>query len=133
MDLYEDIVQRLDEDACWAFLASQQLGRLAYNLFGEPQIVPINHRVIDRRVYFRTAEGTKLFGTTIDSAVAFEVDDWQDDEARSVVVHGTITELDGASADDVDDEIRSWTEYPKTHVLVLTPREVTGRHFNLSR
>ena len=90
-----DVVHPLDEKECWEFLGRHEFGRLAYTLVGDVQIVPINYVSDHEAVYFRTAEGSKLLGVTMNDAVAFEVDDLvaapdgrRDAEACSVVVHG---------------------------------------------
>ena len=132
MELYEDVIHTLDEAACWKFLETHKLGRLGYILLDEPHIVPINYVARDGRIYFRTGEGSKLFGVTVHSRVAFEVDEWVGRNAASVLLHGTVTELDGDTADAVDDAIQSWIETPKTHVLMLEPTEITGRRFELA-
>lgn len=133
MELYEDVIGELDPTESWEFLGQHTLGRLAYSLLGEPQIVPINYAALDGRVYFRTAEGTKLFATAVQNKVAFEVDAIEEGTATSVIVHGTVTELDGNAADEVHDQIRPWVDTVKTRVLMIEPTEVTGRHFELTR
>ena len=80
-------VSNLTTEQCWELLHAQEFGRLAFHLLDEVHIVPLNYAVdADRRLVFRTAEGSKLLGLTINDDVAFEIDEFGDEEAHSVVV-----------------------------------------------
>lgn len=128
----EDVMRALGEDEVWEFVEARTFGRMAYNLVDEIQIVPLNYKAHDRRIYFRTAEGSKLLGLTIDQRVAFEVDDVSETHATSAIVYGTARQLEGREA-DAHDEIRGWLDYPKTYVIVVEPTSVSGRAFSLTR
>jgi nitroimidazol reductase NimA-like FMN-containing flavoprotein (pyridoxamine 5'-phosphate oxidase superfamily) len=86
----------LGPDECWALLRSAAVGRLAISTADEPDIFPINFVVDHGTVVFRTAEGTKLAGSVLGRAVAFEVDgyDAYEGEAWSVVLKGSAREID---------------------------------------
>lgn len=80
-------VTTLTDDACWEMLHGQEFGRLAFHLADEVHLVPINYAAdADRRIVFRTAEGSKLLGLTMNADVAFEIDEFTEDEATSVVI-----------------------------------------------
>jgi hypothetical protein len=66
---------RIDEQRCWDLLRSHPFGRLAVAAAGVIDIYPVNHGVLDRGLYFRTAEGTKLASVVIGRDVAFEIDE----------------------------------------------------------
>lgn len=55
-----------------------------------PDILPVNHVVVDGRVYFRTAPGTKLGAAAAGQRVALEADDYRAtaETGWSVVVKG---------------------------------------------
>ena len=92
-------VTALDEDECWAMLRDNEFGRLAFHLADEVHIVPINYAVdADNHLVFRTAEGSKLLGLTMNADVAFEIDDFTDGTAQSVVVRGRAHKLEGPRA-----------------------------------
>ncbi|HNI70400.1 MAG TPA: hypothetical protein PLO27_03705, partial [Marmoricola sp.] len=78
-----------------------------------------------------TAEGSKLLGILLDHDVAFEVDEWVGDQAASVVVHGNCRELSEQIADDLRETIQPWIAVPKSHVMVIEPTSISGRHFKL--
>ena len=131
---YDQTVRELTQEECWDFLASQELGRLAFRLLDEVHIVPINYLVDDATLLFRTAPGAKLLAAELESDVAFEID-WHDDQAAwSVVARGHIRRLDEAEEDRVDAlPLRSWLDTPKYDVVQLVPTSVTGRRFVLTR
>src|SRR4051794_25144549 len=82
----DEPVRVLTSDECWDFLATQELGRLAFRLLDETHIVPVNFAVDGRTLLFRTDGGTKLFGVElgaeVGAQVAFEVDAVEGETAR---------------------------------------------------
>lgn len=130
----EQIVVELTPDECWAMLRSQEFGRLAFRLVDEVHITPINYAVDGQTLLFRTAEGNKLLGVALGSEVAFEIDEYDEDSARSVVVRGTARQLpenEEHRADNVP--LRPWVPTLKYNVVEITPQVVSGRAFSLSR
>lgn len=125
----------LSDLECYEFLRSQELGRLAYHLLGEVHIVPVNYAVDDdNRLIFRTAEGSKLFGITMNDDVAFEVDQLLGDEAISVIVRGRAHLLEADSAYVAERvRLRPWINTPKFNVVAIDPNEVTGRRLHMHR
>jgi uncharacterized protein len=128
-------VTALDDEASWSMLHDQEFGRLAFHLADEVHLVPINYAVDDRRrLVFRTAEGSKLLGLTMNADVAFEIDEYTEDRARSVVVRGRARELEGHEADEAEQlPLRPWVEGAKFNVIAVEVDEITGRQFELTR
>ena len=128
-------VTELDDEASWSMLHDQEFGRLAFHLADEVHLVPVNYAVDDRRrLVFRTAEGSKLLGLTMNADVAFEIDEYTEDLARSVVVRGRARELQGSEADEVEQlPLRPWVEGAKFNVIAVEVDEITGRRFELTR
>ena len=126
----------LGSSDCWDYIRLASVGRLAVVVNGEPEIFPINFAVDHGSVVFRTAEGTKLSAALDDSAVAFEVDGYDDrlGYAWSVVVKGTASQLE--SIEDVLDsaelELFPWQAGEKNHFIRIVPAETTGRRFLIS-
>ena len=134
MDTNHDVVTELPELDCWELLRQEEFGRLAFHLVNEVHIVPINYVVHRGRLIFRTAEGSKLLGITMNQDVAFEIDHYDEDRAVSVVVRGAARELEGEEADRVDQlGLRPWVPTAKFSVVEIKPVEVTGRAFRLDR
>ncbi|HYN30721.1 MAG TPA: pyridoxamine 5'-phosphate oxidase family protein [Dermatophilaceae bacterium] len=128
-------VTALPEDECWHMLREQEFGRLAFHLLDEVHIVPINYAVDDHdQLVFRTAEGSKLLGLTINDDVAFEIDEYTEEAARSVVVRGRAHQLEGRDADETDVlPLRPWVDTAKFNVVAIEADQVTGRRFELTR
>jgi len=134
MDDNHDIVTELPELDCWELLRQQEFGRLAFHLVNEVHIVPINYVVSGGRLVFRTAEGSKLLGITMNQDVAFEIDQYDEEHATSVVVRGTAQELEGDEADRAEQlPLRPWVPTAKFSIVAIEPTEITGRRFRLDR
>lgn len=124
-------LETMDEGECWARLGNHVIGRLVVAVGHQPDIFPVNYRIVDGDIVVRTAEGTKLAAALLGELVAFEIDDL--DELNhcgwSVVVHGLAHE--STTLHDVLDDARidtdPWASGPKNRVLRITPDRVTGR------
>jgi nitroimidazol reductase NimA-like FMN-containing flavoprotein (pyridoxamine 5'-phosphate oxidase superfamily) len=121
----------LQDEQSWKLLESTKHGRLVVTVAGEPDIIPVNYVVGDRKLFLRTAPGDKLAELTINAKVLFETDGILSDEAWSVVLRGTARVLD-QSADIAAAEtlgLRSWVPTLKDFYVEITPTSVSGRHF----
>jgi uncharacterized protein len=82
----------LPRDECIRLLATNELalGRVAFVDYGRPIVLPVNYRIRDDAVIFRTDPGSKLDAAARVDWVAFEVDQvdawWR--EGWSVLVQG---------------------------------------------
>ena len=63
-------------DECIRLIGATPVGRIAFAMAGEIEIMPVNHSLDGTTVVFRTATGSKLTAATQASVVAFEVDSW---------------------------------------------------------
>lgn len=131
----ESPVTELTPEESWDLLRGHELGRLAFHLADEVHIVPINYAVDSRhRLVFRTNEGSKLLGLTMDADVAFEIDEVGEHEAHSVVVRGRARPLEGTEADEAEQlPLRPWVDEEKFRVVAIHVDELTGRRFRLRR
>jgi len=130
-DLYP--VQHLTQDECWDLLISSSFGRLAMSISGEPDIYPVNFVAADKRLVFRTAEGTKLLELTVNNKVAFETDGIGRDEAWSVVARGEAHVLEKQAEIEAADQLPLRPLIPtlKYIYVEITPTKITGRRFQL--
>lgn len=125
----------LDDDACWALLGDSDVGRLAVDNGGRPDIFPINYLVDDGSIVFRTGPGTKLAASALLHHVAFEIDGYhpQDRVAWSVVVKGRANQIERMqevyAADDLP--LFPWVASDKANFVRITADEVTGRRFHI--
>ena len=129
-----DAVTDLSAAECWDMLRSEEFGRLAFRLVDEVHITPINYAVDGAGLLFRTAEGDKLLGVVMGTNVAFEVDRFDGESARSVVVRGTARLLGEDEAHRAENvPLRPWVRTLKYNVVEIEPQIVTGRAFELTR
>lgn len=123
----------LEPNDCWALVREAAVGRLAISIANHPDIFPINFVVDHGTVVFRTAEGTKLAGAVLGTAVAFEVDgyDGGKGEAWSVVIKGRAMEIQKLHDlfEAAELPLFPWHAAPKHRFVRITPDEITGRRF----
>ncbi len=121
----------LSQDRCWELLGRKTVGRLAVSITNHPDIFPVNFRATDLTVVIQTAEGQKLAAAVLGSAVAFEVDELDEETKKgwSIVVKGTAAEQvrleEYLGAEDL--EISPWARGEKTRYIIITPTQVSGR------
>lgn len=121
----------LDEEECWNLLGRGELGRLAVTIQGEADIFPVNYVADGGRILFRTAPGSKLAELAANPRVAFEVDEYDERSAASVVVKGLATRLELQREIDAADALplTPWIPTLKYRWVRITPTSLTGRRF----
>ncbi|KAA9395441.1 pyridoxamine 5'-phosphate oxidase family protein [Kocuria coralli] len=128
-----NVSEPLSEDQCWEYLEAARFGRLATMDDEDIEITPVNFVVDDRKLYFRTAQGPKLFRLVLTGRVAFEIDRVAGDSAWSVMVRGAGRRLTGAEelerARSLD--LKPWLDTEKAEFVEIEPLRVTGRSFRL--
>ena len=130
-------VATLTEDQCWELLSEQVIGRLAVVVEDHPDIFPINYAVDKGTLVFRTAEGTKLYGATSHTPVAFEIDGYDPptEQAWSVVLRGTVLKI-RTGAEQVEAEsltLEPWQGGNKNHLMRIRPLNLSGRRFQVTK
>ncbi len=126
-------VEHLSSDACWTFLRSTDVGRLAVTRRDGVDIFPLNYLVKDDLLYFASAPGSKLADIATSPTVALEADSFGDGARWSVVIRGQAKRLD----DDHEIENSGVRQLPsaipgeKWNYVRITPTSVTGRRFSL--
>ena len=121
----------MTEDEARQLLAGGEVGRVGITMGALPAIFPVNYRVIDGAIVFRTSPGSKLSAAAEGAVVAFEVDDHQlaDRSGWSVLAVGR-----AAVVDDPDMAARStkahltpFADGPRTVMVTIEPTLLTGR------
>ncbi|MET0578152.1 MAG: pyridoxamine 5'-phosphate oxidase family protein [Ilumatobacteraceae bacterium] len=115
---------QLDRPTCLALLTTQHVGRLILGDV-EPAVVPLNYRIADDVITFRTEPGSHA-QQAAGRGVTFEVDMF-DDRTRSgwsVLVRGR---LDATPADATESRIDTWAPGDRDLVMTVTIDTVTGR------
>lgn len=124
-------LEHLGLDECWQLLAEVPVGRLGVIYDSAPEIYPVNHKVDERTVVFRTDPGSKLHGLGRTPAVCFQVDgiDPASETGWSVLVKGRASEVtDPGELRHLETlDLRYWSLGEKAHWVRITPTEVTGR------
>lgn len=64
----------LERDECFDLLGQATFGRIAITIDALPMILPVNFRLVNERVVFRTSPGSKLDAASVGQVVSFEVD-----------------------------------------------------------
>lgn len=131
MENSSEPVTRLTDPECWNHLSEQELGRLVTHAGGVLDIFPVNYTVDKESIVFRTAEGSKLTELTINEEVLFEVDEYTDEDAWSVVVRGRAHRL--ATTDEVAEAdalpLKPWIPTIKYNYVRIVPTSISGRDF----
>jgi nitroimidazol reductase NimA-like FMN-containing flavoprotein (pyridoxamine 5'-phosphate oxidase superfamily) len=127
----ESPVTLMTTEEAWEFLRQQEVGRLAVHVGGVLDIYPLTYAVDGETLVFLTAPGTKLLELTVNDQVAFEIDHYDDREAKSVIVHGTAHRLEKMSDIAAAEAIPLTSLIPttRTRYVRIVPTQVTGRIF----
>ncbi len=126
-------VKNLNEQESRERLNSVTLGRIVVRRSDDIDIFPVNYIQDGEALYFRTAEGSKLFTISLNQDVLFEVDDVNADTAWSVIVRGTAEVVqDPAEITHLDTlDLKPWIPTLKYNYVRISPAETTGREFQL--
>lgn len=130
-----DVIQNLSDEESLELLATKTFGRLVVRRKDDMDLFPLNYLVHEGEIYFRTAEGSKLFSLTLNNDVLFEADnvDGDSQEAWSVVVKGTARTLSSNAEIEAADQLplKPWLPTLKYNYVVVTPNDISGRKFHL--
>jgi nitroimidazol reductase NimA-like FMN-containing flavoprotein (pyridoxamine 5'-phosphate oxidase superfamily) len=136
-DQYDITIEELDEPTCWRLVARAGFGRVGFVHAGEVMVLPVNTAEWDRRVIFRTAEGTSLALAGTGPVVAFETDhtDRVAESGWSVVVRGQLWDVThrAETAEWQQLLVRPWAPPPRGVWMMIEPSAVTGRMIHRRR
>lgn len=126
----------LDAQECWRLLREASVGRLAVIVDDHPDVFPVNYKVDNESLVFRTGTGTKQQALDAGTPVALEADRVSAEfgVAWSVVVKGRAvraTSTDQA-IDAVGRALFPWQGIGKDYLVRIEPESVTGRRFTLT-
>lgn len=127
----EPTIRELDRGEAVELLGRASVGRVAVILDGVPHVVPVNFRVHDGAVVFRSGSGTKLAAALAEQPVSFEVDRVHEDTQTgwSVLVSGrasVVTEPAALAAIAALDLV-AWAPGAHDQVVRIAPDLVSGR------
>ncbi|MET7463627.1 pyridoxamine 5'-phosphate oxidase family protein [Nonomuraea sp. NPDC005501] len=132
-------LEKLGRDECVRLISPGGIGRVAFSGPEGPAVMPVNYRLLEGAVLFRTAHGGPMDRAVrtgvkgVEVKIGFEVD--QIDEARregwSVLVQGpahlvTEEELPGVTGAGVT----PWAGGERELYIRIVPHQVTGRRIH---
>jgi nitroimidazol reductase NimA-like FMN-containing flavoprotein (pyridoxamine 5'-phosphate oxidase superfamily) len=134
----EAAVVELDESECLRLVAAHEVGRIAYaGRFG-PTVLPVNYRLYEGSIVFRTGRDSPMdedLRTGIANAeykIAFEIDelDPATQEGWSVLVQGSAHHVtsDEERAAVAGSGVTPWASGPREQYIRILPTRITGRH-----
>lgn len=132
----ERVMDDLEAGECLRLISPGGIGRIAYGSGGGLAIRPVNYRLIEGAVVFRTTEHGALdedLRTGIDGAeyrVAFEIDELDPERQQgwSVLIQGPAHHLtDAERAAYGDAGLVTWAEGDREMYVRITPSRITGR------
>jgi transcriptional regulator with XRE-family HTH domain len=128
-------LETLDERECRALLAAGGVGRFVFTAPRGPVAIPVNYRMLEGDVVFRSAEGTSLTSASDTEPVSFEVDrvDEAMSEGWSVLVTGRVRRVSPDERRQIEKlGVEPWAGGQRSVYLRLESREVTGRRIQTS-
>ncbi|MBO0833435.1 MAG: pyridoxamine 5'-phosphate oxidase family protein [Actinobacteria bacterium] len=136
------VLEELDESECLRLIAPGGVGRLAFAGRYYLTVQPVNYKLHNGAILFRTAENSTTdedLRTGIANAeyrVAFEIDEFDtaSREGWSVLVQGPAHHVDTESerAEVEAAGVESWPDGGREHFISITPRRITGRRVRRS-
>ena len=110
-----------------------QPGRIVMRRKEDIEIFPINFVVDGEAIYFRTAEGSKLFTLSLNQDVLFEADGLKGETAWSVIIKGTAEVLEKPA--DIDHAetlgLKPWAPTLKYNWVRINASDISGREFEV--
>ena len=129
--LVDEGLELLSDDEAWRLLASGEVGRVGITIGALPAIFPVNYRLVDGAILFRTAPGSKMAAAAAGSVVAFEVDDYGvwDRSGWSVLAVGNAELVDEPSVRDAADAagLEAFVDGDRTALVRIEPTFLSGR------
>ena len=129
--LIDEGLELLEETEALRLLAHGEIGRVGVTMGALPAIFPVNYRLIDGCVVFRSSPGSKLSAAASGAVVAFEVDDYNaaDRSGWSVLVVGpseVVHDLD-VTFKTLEAGLEPYVDGPRGAIIRIEPTFVSGR------
>lgn len=131
------VLEEIDDAESLRLISPGGVGRIAYTGRFGPTVLPVNYRLYEGTIVFRTAQDSPTdedLRTGIAHAeykVAFEIDDFSVDqrEGWSVLIQGGAHHVDSdvERAAVLQAGVEAWPEGEREHFIRITPTRITGR------
>lgn len=139
----EPVVEHLNETESLRLISTCEVGRIAYSGRFGPAVLPVNYKLHEGTIVFRTALGSPMdedLRTGISDAeyqVAFEIDeiDMATREGWSVLIQGSAHHVDSEAerASLIEAGVEPWPGGERELFLRIIPSRITGRHIRSRR
>ncbi len=133
-------LEPLDEAECLRLISPGGIGRIAFTGRYGLTVFPVNYRLHDGAIVFRTAQDSPTgedLRTGIAHAeyqVAFEIDqiDQVTRDGWSVLIHGPAHHMssDAELAAVLESGVEPWPGGSREHAISITPSRITGRRLS---
>jgi nitroimidazol reductase NimA-like FMN-containing flavoprotein (pyridoxamine 5'-phosphate oxidase superfamily) len=133
----DPVLTKIDRDQCEALLQSGGVGRVAFRAPEQLVVFPVNFRVLDGDVVFRSGHDGSVGQLSPDEPVSFEVDHIDDamSEGWSVLATGTVHVV--REPDELREvqalNIEPWAGGDRHTYFRLSVTALTGRVINVGR
>jgi nitroimidazol reductase NimA-like FMN-containing flavoprotein (pyridoxamine 5'-phosphate oxidase superfamily) len=134
------VTESMNEAECLRLLGTGRLGRLVYSSRYGPMALPVEYRLHEGSIVFRTAEDTftdEDLRTGIAHAeydVAFEIDqiDLETRQGWTVLVRGSAhhVDTDAERASIISAGVEPWIEGEPEHVIRINPARLWGHRIS---
>jgi nitroimidazol reductase NimA-like FMN-containing flavoprotein (pyridoxamine 5'-phosphate oxidase superfamily) len=133
------VIEELGGDQCLQLISPGGIGRIAYTSRFGPAVLPVNYRLHDGAIVFRTTEHSPLDEdlrtgiTDADYKVAFEIDniDLASQTGWSVLIQGPAHHIPAAEQEAVRRMgVESWAPGDRELFIRIVPSRITGRHIS---
>lgn len=129
--IVDEGLELLSEDEALRLLAQGGVGRVGLTIGALPAIFPVNYKVIDGAIVFRTAPGSKTSAASEGAVVAFEVDDYQASERTgwSVLAVGQAELVHDLHLTFrvLDAHLEPFADGKRSHIVRIEPTFLSGR------
>jgi nitroimidazol reductase NimA-like FMN-containing flavoprotein (pyridoxamine 5'-phosphate oxidase superfamily) len=131
-DRSERRFEAIGREQCFDLLATNHVGRVAWQAADLPQILPVTYAMYQGSVYFRTTPDGILSELAQPTRVALEVDelDQQTRSGWSIVLQGrtsAVSEPDALANLWAADSLVPWAGGNRTLFICIRPDRVSGR------
>jgi hypothetical protein len=133
------VMEVLEPEECLRLIAPGGIGRVAFTSSNGPAVLPVNYKLHDGAIVFRTAYGgpmdqdlrTGVEG--VDIKIGFEVDriDEAQQEGWSVLIQGPAHHVPEDEVDKVAEaDVTSWAGGERHLYIRIVPSQITGRRIH---
>ena len=122
----ERMIRSLTEAECMCLLAGESVGRIVYTDGVLPTAFPVNYRLLNRRIVFRTKPTARVLMGSPDFRVSFEIDrsDEQTRTGWSVLVTGRCRPF---HPDIAEADLDTWASTHRSSVQGISIDVISGR------